>query len=726
MSKPIYRYFLSTETVEAFEVFPYWEDVKKEFEIDQSEGLFFNQESISGKFTFTNDDYDFVNGSDYEEEFYFLVEEFIGGNWIVYFTGNFTKQDCFFDQDSNYFEVEPSIVDKHDIIVDNLDTDYDIIGLGASRKLIQYDNYPVIQLYIPRTNQITNLTPGQSFISDTSERDPSDIGPNNFFETSIHPGALLITGVGSGLSPDVSGYYDTSQPGDFIHIQTQRWAITKVFINNGTNVFQWQIVDRNNNNSVVYTFDFDREMLETETTVGSVFDPNAFFQSVTDSQSRCQAAIGFVYSRIITNDETLVIGGNTVNTFEIPENDFAIGSLNYKRAYPYPTQLLNISEGHSVEPTPFGKYPAEAVHWSGQYFTKPPGANNYIPIIRDFWRYAGYWYLYSEVLINIAEDNKTVVDVDGYLLSDVISVLIDELSGGTITHEASEEYSAFLYADVNPITGDNNLTYLLAPMTNVANVGYTQAATKAEIKLNQIINFLWQSFRVGCFLEDNKLRFEHELYFYNGKSYTAAVVGTDLTELREPKTLRAWQYHKNEFDYKTDSVPEFIKSSWAGSTSDVFAEKTVKIVSKYATNGRTDDEPVTRLNPDIIFISSNPDEVIRDDFAIVATNKVNGNYVVAKTLVDGQNVQNGFFAWNNINMNFRTKINYGRKIEINDIPLLTQKVNRGKIQKLTFSSNDFGDPLELIKTGLGEGQIEDYSESMKDKKVTVTILHDVI
>lgn len=106
-----------------------------------------------------------------------------------------------------------------------------------------------------------------------------------------------------------------------------------------------------------------------------------------------------------------------------------------------------------------------------------------------------------------------------------------------VKFEATAEYSRFFYegdtsTPIIPFDG-SRIGYVpfIAPKSNVLKGNYDQAAQKAEITFEQVMNMLRDCFRCYWYIDSNNhLRIEHISYFMKGLSYTSPNIQLDLTK----------------------------------------------------------------------------------------------------------------------------------------------------------------------------------------------------
>lgn len=96
-------------------------------------------------------------------------------------------------------------------------------------------------------------------------------------------------------------------------------------------------------------------------------------------------------------------------------------------------------------------------------------------------------------------------------------------------------WESFGVANNNPLTGEAWSRVFITHKTNIKVLDFENPATKQSIRFSDIKNLMEFGFNCFPYLEGSELRFEHNLFFENGKSYTVENIGVDLTLIEEGK-----------------------------------------------------------------------------------------------------------------------------------------------------------------------------------------------
>lgn len=189
-------------------------------------------------------------------------------------------------------------------------------------------------------------------------------------------------------------------------------------------------------------------------------------------------------------------------------------------------------------------------------------------------------------------------------------------------HEGTPEYSKFLY-DTNPIT-EIDQTLLIAPKSNIANLGYDTPAQNAKITLRNVLDMLKNCFRCFWFIDSNgRFRIEHISYFMNGGSYTGTpVVGIDLTTERVRRTNKPWATGQNKFKFEKPEMASRYQFGWMDQVTELFDGYPINILSKYVNPELIENITVDRFTSDLDYIMLNPNAISKDGFVLISAEYV--------------------------------------------------------------------------------------------------------
>ena len=412
-----------------------------------------------------------------------------------------------------------------------------------------------------------------------------------------------------------------------------------------------------------------------------------------------------------------------METYDIPTNDIAADNRNYKKCIGYAVDLISLSRNYSTEPTEYGRNP------NGYYYAPPYTITDdkFYPVARSTWRQVSIWFAFYMMDKNLEEEGRApFVLRDAYRLSSVINVLLQQFS--TITHEATTECSQFLYSTYNPLTAQR-FTLLLTQKSNILHGEYDTPAQKAETTLGTILNVLRDIYRCYWYIEDGKLKIEHITFFMNGGTYSGnPSIGLDLTQLNNITNGKAWGYLTSNYEFDKADMPERYQFAWMDDVTEAFEGMPIEIRSKYVTAGKIEEINISSITTDIDYMLLNPSAISEDGFALFAAVSSGGTYQLpfVERNVDGADLrlQNGYLSWITLQPNYYTYDLPAKDVTINGEETRVSRTSRKKKQKLKFPSVEDIDTSKLIKTYLGNGQIEKITVNLCSRMNEVTLKYD--
>ena len=426
-----------------------------------------------------------------------------------------------------------------------------------------------------------------------------------------------------------------------------------------------------------------------------------------------------LYMRYLLDAEKIL----DLNTYNIPVNDLVENNRNYKKCIGYAFDVVVVSNNSTETPTEYGVRP------DGKYYEPPYSifGDKYYPVARSTWNYASYWFHFSILDPFVEESARTDFELrDTYPIQSVIQVLLEQFSD--IKHEGTQEYSQFLYAEYNPVSYQK-FHLLLSPKSNILHGNYDQPAMNAETTLNTILKMLRDVYKCFWFIEDGKLKIEHISYFRNGGTYNSSpVIGTDITKIENIRNGKKWGFLTSSYEFDKSDMPERFQFSWMDDVTEGFEGYPIEVVSKYVSPGRIEDVNITGFTTDVDYMMLNPGAISQDGFALFAAVYQNGRYElpIIERNVDGADLrlQNGYLSWITLQPNYYLSDLPAKKVVINKTDYHVTETSRKRKQKVKFPTLETIDTKKLVKTYLGNGQIEKISVNLSSRINEVTLKYD--
>ena len=719
---PIYKFQLSAgnDTRQAFPV--YKDDLAIDYALEQNQEFY--RGKLSGKLTFQKDDYLFIRSKAFDTQFDVVISiSYDGGQtWAVYWSGQFWKTDCQFNEDDETVTVTPTVNDQYNAVLAGMEKEYNLIDLAPVIEPVQMDKRPMIQVYIPGQTVIGCFLSGMWW-----EQECESVTDENQLTTTYHFAknkTARIVDVSQQGTPAIPVIYFGdpwgTAPGtsDFTN---GAYKFEHEYISQSGGAAEYFRIIRVSDGQIMWWAAFVNEALKTyplELTL------NPYENSGATGNVVLYIHDVSVFARYVTD---VYVGPGLTPTYPIPENDIVENNRNYSRVIEYniPSTII-FSDTLVSFPTKWGIYEP------GQYYFNPAdspasGVTEAFPIARAAWGRLSYWFAFSLSDWEIETRwRRSYTLKDAYPLWSVISVLLATIAPG-ITHDGTTDYSRFLY-DVNPITSIDQRLFI-TPKSNIISAGYDQPAQKAPITLKRVMDMLRDCFRCYWFIdEQNRFRIEHISYFMRGGTYTGQpVVGIDLTKQIVTRNGKPWAYARNQYEFDKPEMAARYQFGWMDDVTELFDGYPIDIISKYVNPDNIEQIDVSQFTSDIDYILLNPGEISKDGFVLLAAQLADGEYklpYVNFTINNADHIlQNAWVSFIFLQQYYMFDMP-ARNVEINGVRQFVQGIKKLKTQTLRFPVLTEPDMFNLIKTELGNGTIQKMSVNLSSRNANTTLKYD--
>ena len=707
----------------------YKDDLAKEYELETNQRFY--RAKLSGKITFVRDDYDYINRQSFDNEFLYCIEKSDDGGrtWFQYFQGKFMKTDCTFTDYDKKVVVQPDAIDDYNDVLAGLEKEYNLITLAPTIQRITINKRPLIQIYVPGDSVVSCFLGGTNWEQDANATTDQNalIQTYHFalcnilkeIQITSHGSPAVISGLytgrmSTGVSPDefMGDLYPELNVNYYIHIAQKLVA-------GGLPIGLAGVEIRRRSDDVAM-FRFTKITQEPFDTLE--FDLTAVEGSGATGTMHADMKSYNIYARYLVDVDKI----DDLDTYPLPSDDIVDNNRNYRRAIGYAIDVAFISKNFSDTPTEWG------LADSGKYFAPPYSiyGQTFYPIARSTWRYASLWfgfYLMDWILEEKARKAYTLRDA--FPVASCISVLLNQIAPG-ITHAATAEYSQFLYSGNNPISG-LNFRLLVSQKTNIINGEYQQPAQKAPTTLQQFTNMLRDCFKCYWFIEDGKFKIEHIQYFRNGGSYSGgAILSHDLTKELNLRNGKPWAFNTSEYSFDKVDLPERYQFEWMDDVTAAFEGLPIQVISKYVTPGKVEEINISNFTSDIDMMLLNPGNMSSDGFALLAAvPPTSGSQWIlpfTRQTINGVEyfLQNGYLAFINLQSPYWLYDLPARRVSINGSEVYAYGIERKKKQTFSFPANDDPNPMQLIKTYIGNGQVDKLSVNLCSRNIKATLKYD--
>lgn len=708
---PIYRFQLSadSDTRQAFPI--YKDDLAIDYELQQNEEFY--RGKLTGKLTFEGDDFSFIKNKPFDTQFNIVIfiSRNAGQTWNAYWSGQFWKTDCQFNDDDKTVVVTPNVNDRYNAILAGMDKEYNLIDLAPAIVPVKGDKRPMVQVYIPGQTSIGCFLPGMWWEQECKAVDKNRLSHYNFARSA----AVRIINISGSMTPQLPDVVLVTNPSlnDISFDVRQGQYRYRCYIDYNDE-FHWEILDSNDN--IMWQFvDPGTEHPPYSVVLGPVPGTGATGTVTMSVETDIP-----VFARVVCDVDEIA----GVDTDPIPDNDIVENNRNYTRclAYDFPDQIIFFSALSST-PTEWG------IYQPGQYYVRPPVSyyGETFPIARNIWGRVSFWFAQSLF--------SSIVDVSGrapiefrntYPIWSVISVLLGKVAPG-ITHGQSTDYSVFLYG-TNPISAINQRLFI-TPKSNVITAGYDQPAQKATTTLRQILDMLRDCFRCYWFVDDNnRFRIEHISWFMRGGSYVGTpVVGMDLIAQKVSRNGKPWAFGRNQYQFEKPDMAARYQFGWMDDVTALFEGSPIDIISKYVNPDNIEQIQVSQFTSDIDYILLNPGAISKDGFVLLAASLVGGEYKLPYVNYEYNDtdhiLQNAWVSFKFLQQYYAYDMP-AKQYEIDGVVYHAQGIKKLKIQTIKFPVLTEPNLTNLIKTELGNGTIQKMSVNLSSRNANTTLKYD--
>lgn len=729
---PKYRFFLQIgEDGTKQTVRPnYKDDLTLDYELETNQRFY--RAKLSGKINFVRADYDIINDAPFDSEFFLYIEKSDdwGQTYNQYYKAKFMKTDCTFNDDDKLVTVQPETIDQYNDVLAGLEKEYNLIELTPQIEFLTIRKRPLIQIYVPGDSIVSCFLGGTNWEQDANATTDQNalIQTYHFalcnilkeIQITSHGSPEVISGLyvgrmSTGVSPDefMGDLYPELNVNYYIHIAQKLVA-------GGLPIGLAGVEIRRRSDDVAM-FRFTKITQEPFDTLE--FDLTAVEGSGATGTMHADMKSYNIYARYLVDVDKI----DDLDTYPLPSDDIVDNNRNYRRAIGYAIDVAFISKNFSDTPTEWGLVD------SGKYFAPPYSiyGQTFYPIARSTWRYASLWfgfYLMDWILEEKARKAYTLRDA--FTLSSCINVLLKEFAPG-ITHEATPEYSQFLYNTNNPISGQS-FKLLISQKSNIINGEYQTPAQKAPVTLQQIMTMLRDIYKCYWYIEDGKFKIEQVSWFRNGGSYGYnPIIDYDLTQLENVRNGKKLAFATSEYSFDKVDMPERYQFEWMDDVTTPFEGLPIEITSKYVTAGKIEEINISNFTSDIDLMLLNPGAISSDGFALFAAVTPSGGGQLelpfTRQTVDSVEyfLQNGYLAFINIQPTYWVYDMPARRFKINNTPNYAIGIERKKKQTLNFPAGTTDpNPMQLVKTYIGNGQVDKLSVNLCSRNIKATLKYD--
>jgi len=252
-------------------------------------------------------------------------------------------------------------------------------------------------------------------------------------------------------------------------------------------------------------------------------------------------------------------------------------------------------------------------------------------------------------------------------------------------------------------------------------------ATKCNISLKEMFDYLYTQFKVRWDMHNNKLRFEHEYFYENGFSYNNSI-----------KTFKDISSYNNNYiySYKSNELYKYITlDSGDGSYKPEFKKHKLKYIYNHeynTTTKTTNDLTLNMFSNDIVSAIYNWEKFRKSEGFILLHCNSDNEIIYGYSNYDNTITPNNYLTVYNTLKYFYSILGlvYSATILYDDgtiqstTDIIFKKLKRIKIRKnININSSDFRTDYTYI-TPMGQGVVEEAEEDLDNGTVNLTLLYD--
>lgn len=729
MIPPKYKFYISKNGGDKVEVNPHYKELNKKYAKESGQEFF--RISLDGKINLFGSDYELVRNSGLEDQMILIIDKYnrTSGKWIEYYKGEFNKTDCKLDYEKKSCELKTTALDEYNDVVNKYENTYDLIKLAPAISRINLHKRSLMQVYVRGSNSISNFFGGIYWESDVNEAiDNHDDLINKYYFSYIKAGNEFYIRNASisdvnGVYAGTNGYWSKWNPG---------YTCKMELVNESSMSPYRLLLYRNSDNLLLYQSEKkwyvsdpdNKYILRDDVKMVNVNNPNDTF--IIESPF-----VYHIYRRLLCDVDSVEDSEGIKNTYDLPSDDFATDNRNYKKCIGLTGGMFFCTSRAVDKPTRYG------LNDYGQYFTNEfipssAGIGRPLPISRNSWANASLWYVYDSYYSLFEQRlRKQYTLRDSYSIAAAIKALLKEIDP-TLQHEATAEYSRFLYDTIVPMSMARFYVHI-TQKTNILKGEYDQPAQKAEVSLEDVMKMLRDCFRCYWYIEDNKFKIEHISFFMRGGSYSYNTsIQLDFTKLVDQFNKKLSSYFQSEVEYDKTDLNQRYEFGWMDNVTDLFGGVTIDVKSNYVQKDKIEEINISQFSSDVDYMLFNPSNFSDDGFALLCPIK-NGSSLELP-IIETQLIDENGDTYNAVIQNFYAAWAYLVRFYMYDMPALNFDCNvLGNLyasgvkmcmkHTIEFPIEEDLNELELIKTTIGNGKIDEVSINVNTRRAKVRLLY---
>lgn len=444
----------------------------------------------------------------------------------------------------------------------------------------------------------------------------------------------------------------------------------------------------------------------------------------------CSAAVSVTVQPIPSTPPILCVDqaypGETITLFTYSRSGSTWKAYRNTTALPNPTVFGPLTFLNTATPAVVGTYCylfKESVNCVCNYVKIVPEQTNAavskLPAL--------YWCSNAQTNNVQYTRNRLFKEVVEYVVDEIdcgITGVVSDFFGWNPVGDAPGYSAGNNYVLVNlgfPVTTNFLTNITIAQKSDIISYNSSNPATKGVITFDKLEKIWLFMFNAYWFIDSqNRLRIEHISYFNRTVAYNANV---------SPHAI--FNVAKNKYNYDKTKMPKFEKFSMAEMMFTDFIGTSIyydNLCVDQDSSSNTKERALDFITTDLYALFIDPASANKIGFVLMANNVVNNAYTVAveQGVISAANITNGHLSWANLHNYYHRHNRVLIQGFMNNVLTTFASAKPTKVQKeiiIKFCCGNTFDPLiQLYKTELGDGILDEAEENTEKGTIKMTLL----
>ncbi|MBO4382203.1 MAG: hypothetical protein IKV77_05200 [Alistipes sp.] len=634
-----YRFILNykptdpEEQESSFECHPlYGDDLSAT--LTRENGEWYRKRAMEGRLTFERGDYDYIMRCAFDGTFTLTILccTRVGGTWLTYFEGTFSRANMEIDEDNRRAYLNGlSESGEYNVLENSRNEEYDLVKLipESEKREVRGNVPPALAMidYRYLTIESSDMFCGAPFVGNGfvdqkfNDWNLYQIVSQNVSWNLVGMFGEAVVKMEEGQETPASGRYC----GNAHYHAGISLAATEVdmYNENGYRIhYECSLSSANNIVELAELYDADNNHIitvagEPFANINKMYSPNYFVVTEFGDTEFLKLEIIFHYIRaslLTANYDAPTMGTNVLDTGKY-----------YKgmQAFAYSGIRTVITTNTTETPNGHALLPGTGVQGTvPQYFAPPDESEDWIPLAEQNWTHASMWYT---IVPNVENGLLDPAKVGAYswrgcwTLGTCLNYLLRKITTDKVFFEENTSCSEFLYENVNPVTYGEPFAYLFTQKSNVMTASSGQSAARCIVTLGWFLDFMRNALNCYWWLEPRNggtyaFRVEHVEWFRRGGSYTRQMDAQfNLTEIkplrnfmRDGEAAKRLDDKLHKYTYDMIDVTEKYTFGWQGDGgSDDFKGNPMFFRSGWIEKGTSESHEVDNIFADLSWLMLN-------------------------------------------------------------------------------------------------------------------------